>query len=397
MLGLKVAQAFFVRALALSGVIASGLLMAGCTARATAQPGPSLPPGDYTAREAAQIVLSPKEKHLRDAALERAAVWREPAIPIARANLAVNPPAPWGTADEIACRFLPAEARGTTGKFECVLAGGEIIKVKYARSGEIPSELAASRLLRALGFGADEMHLLRRVRCFGCPASPFLTVKALQILGLRDAFAKRIDFNDYAEFEWVAVERRFPAPELRVDGEEKGWAWYELPRVSTEKGGAARREIDGLRLVAALLNHWDNKAENQRLVCIGGWNDRTGCAQPFAFIQDLGANFGPHKPNLRKWSSTRVWADASQCRLSMKHLPYGGATFDDVVVTEEGRRWIAPRLTALTDAQLRDLFSAARFPEHDGASDRDADVQRWIHAFKARVREIADREPCPAT
>lgn len=378
-------------------VLAVAILASGCTAGAATSLPDALPPGDYAASKAPEIELPQAKASMRDEALRRARVWRQPRVPISHAALDASPPPPWGKADEFVCRFLPTETHGTTGKFDCVLPGGNTVKVKYARSGEIPSEVGASRLLVALGFGADDMYILRRVRCFGCPWSPFLTMKALEWVALRDRYVKRIDYTTYVDFDWVAVERRFHAPELRVDGGPKGWAWYELDRVSAQSGGSPRAEIDALRLIAVFLNHWDNKADNQRLVCSGGWNDERGCVEPFAFIHDLGANFGPHKPNYRKWTRTPVWTDPATCRVSMKRLPYGGATFEDVTITEEGRRFMAQRLAALSDPQLHALFDAARFPEHDAAVDREADIGRWVSAFKDKVHQIADRPPCPAS
>ena len=38
--------------------------------------------------------------------------------------------------------------------------------------------------------------------------------------------------------------------------------------VDPSKGGAPRAHVDALRLLAVFLAHWDNKAENQRLVCL---------------------------------------------------------------------------------------------------------------------------------
>ena len=51
---------------------------------------------------------------------------------------------------------------------------GEIVKIKYGRSNpEVYTEVAATRLLAALGFPADRMFVINRVRCFGCPPDPF--------------------------------------------------------------------------------------------------------------------------------------------------------------------------------------------------------------------------------
>ena len=66
----------------------------------------------------------------------------------------------------------------------------------------------------------------------------------------------------YTDFTWVALERKFPAPAIET-ATRSGWAWWE-PRTRTRRAG----EVDALRLLAVFLAHWDNKAENQRLVCL---------------------------------------------------------------------------------------------------------------------------------
>jgi hypothetical protein len=127
------------------------------------------------------------------------------------------------------------------------------------------------------------------------------------------------------------------------------------------------------------LNHWDNKGNNQRLVCEG---DRPSpCDHPLAMVQDTGSDFGPFKLNLEKWRKRRIWSDATGCRVSMKGLPYDGATFPDARISEGGRRLIADRLSQLTHDQIRGLFTAAGF----------RDVDAWVSAFEDKVRQIADR------
>jgi len=56
------------------------------------------------------------------------------------------------------------------------------VKVKYGGTGEIPAEIAGTSLLRALGFGADRMYVVPRVRCYGCPRFPFYLTWALDRL-----------------------------------------------------------------------------------------------------------------------------------------------------------------------------------------------------------------------
>jgi hypothetical protein len=373
------------------------VIVAGCSAGAATEAPDALPPGQYDPIDVPDIELPAARGEMRDAALRHARVWRAPDRPIATAALDRSA-APWrtdGASGTLTCRFLPSDVHGTSGKFDCVLPDRQRIKVKYDASGEVPAEIAASRLLRALGFGADEVDLVRRVRCFGCPRYPFLTFKVLEWVALRDRYVRRIDYNDPADFEWVSVERRAAEPELKVEGREKGWSWFELRAIDPRLGGASRAEIDGLRLMAMFLGHWDNKAENQRLVCLGGWNDTAGCVEPFAFIQDAGATFGPKKVNLARWRATPIWADRRRCLVSMTDMPFHGATFEDAAISEAGRTRLAAQLASISDAQVHDLFSAARFPEFDGARDREADLARWTAAFREKVRQISTGPACP--
>jgi hypothetical protein len=112
-------------------------------------------------------------------------------------------------------------------------------------------------------------------------------------------------------------------------------------------------------------------------------------------IQDLGATFGPTKVNIGRWASLPIWQDRAACRVSMHALPWHGGTFPDAQISEAGRRQIADGLEAFSDRQLRDLFTAARFPEFQTATDDERDLQQWIDVFRGRVRQIAEAGPCP--
>jgi hypothetical protein len=217
---------------------------------------------------------------------------------------------------------------------------------------------------------------------------------ALDHAGAREAVTRWIPKDRYTDFEWVAVERRFEVSEIERS-DRKGWAWSELDRIDPS-AGATRPEIDAARLMAMFLSHWDNKAENQRLVCESPLGEEGRCAEPFALIQDLGATFGPNKVDLDNWQATRIWADARKCTLSMRQFPYEGSTFPDVQITEAGRVLIARQLAALSDGQLLTLFAAARFPEFHRGAGRGADVKAWAQVFRDKVRQIADAGPCPS-
>lgn len=338
---------------------------------------------------------------MHDEAMRRARVWIEPSTPIEEAKLDRNPDAADGfRRDEIVeCRFKPGGIAGSTPKFDCELAGGETVKVKYGRSNpEVYTEVVSTRLLAALGFPTDRMYVVKRVRCFGCPADPFpqlecATTKLADGLPFEGCFPA-VDFTRFSDFDEAVIERpikgrRIEAPHMR------GWTWEELKHVDEIAGGATRAEIDALRLLAVFLGHWDNKAKNQRLLCQGEKKKDDACEHPLAMVQDLGATLGPMKLDLARWSQTRIWADAPSCRVSMRRMPYGGSTFPDAYISEDGRQFLANRLGRLSAQQIRDLFDGARIAHYPHRRVSARSVDNWVRAFQAKVRAIVDRPACP--
>lgn len=346
--------------------------------------GRAAPPAFAEPREHAEWTPASNPDEARADVLRRARVWM-PSDPAA-VDLAANPPDPGGalSAPLVVCRYLSSPAHGTTTKFDCVLPDGEVIKVKYGHTGEIHAEIAATRLLAALGFGADRMYLIPRLRCYGCLRNPFYAVWALDYLGARDTVVKAISADRYSDFDWVAVERRFEGTEVRTANAE-GWSWFELDRIDPSAGGGSRAERDALRLTAMLLAHWDNKAANQRLVVR---------PEPFAYIHDLGATFGPNKLDLANWRTAPIWSDRASCTISMKTFPYGGGTFPDVRISEAGRQLLLRQLDAIDERHLTALFSAARFSAFHDDEGEAADVSAWARTFLQKVEQIRAAGPC---
>ena len=334
--------------------------------------------------------VSPQE---RLDALSRATIWQAPP-PIAQANFATDPKQP----KEISCTFEIAQVNGTAPKFDCKTADGEKLRVKYGRSPEIPGELASTRLLHALGFGADNMQLYEKVICYGCPKEPFLTMKTLGFAGVEKLYGKVMNPKDHQDFEWAAVERKHYGRPIETQ-EVEGWAFFELDLVDQKKGGAPRAHLDALRLLSVFLTHWDNKSENQRLVCLSDkdWPQGETCARPFAMLQDVGSTWGPRKVDHPEWTKAPIWTDRASCTTSMDALPYHGATFKPVKITEAGRKHLGGLLSQLTDQQLDTLFRAARFDQSTGmfGGVKATPVEEWVKAFKTRVKLITDGPACP--
>jgi hypothetical protein len=156
----------------------------------------------------------------REGALRAARVWRQPAVPIAQADLGRNPPgaAAFTPDDVVECQLLLEPVGGTTPKFNCRLRDGTRVRVKYGDvNPEIFAEVAATRLLSALGFGADRMYVVRAIRCAGCPRDPFQALQCLARAGVEDAcFRGGVDYERTVDIDPAVIERQVPGARIEA-------------------------------------------------------------------------------------------------------------------------------------------------------------------------------------
>jgi hypothetical protein len=321
----------------------------------------------------------------REALIARAKVWMPTDTP--SLNLRVGPTGPeaFVPGATVTCEYLDKKLSGASPKFACRLPDGEEVKVKYGgANGEVYGEVAASRLLWALGFGADQMYPVR-VICRGCPS---------HIGGIRRENGDRL-------LDPAVVERELPGREL-----VEKWDWDELDLVDEAARGASRAERDALTLVAVLIQHSDSKPDNQRIVCVEEGGEGGGCRVPLMMIQDLGITFGRanafnQQPggsvNLAEWKPLSIWKGAQGCTGNLSGSLTG--TLKEPVISEAGRQFLADRLMQLSDQQIRDIFEAARVqlrPRNPGRGQSGfPTVDEWVDAFRQKRAEIVERR-CPA-
>jgi hypothetical protein len=349
-------------------------------------------------------VLTPAQVVNRDSAawkarvalIARAKIFVTPAPTVSGLDLSrpLNDPRPFDPATLVECRYVPKPITGTTPKFFCRLPDGDVIKVKYGPTPERLAETAATRLLSALGFGADRVTLLPRLRCLGCPAHPYETRQFAERYFLSWLLDLVSGGDTPQDFTWVSAERKLPGRAIEVDGFE-GWDYYELDGVDPSKGGATKAEVDAVKLIAIFLRHWDNKSSNQRLVCeegAGGGDPSAPCAAPLLMLQDVGSTFGPSSVDESHWAGTPIWADAGRCLVALDH---SDRTTEVMPISEAGRQLLANKLTQLSEAQITTIFTAAGFADPPAAGT-DGRVTLWVKAFEDRVRQIADRPACQA-
>ena len=317
----------------------------------------------------------------RDAAIARARVWMPTRI--SSMNMRVGPRGHGSFAPEqtVTCDYVDKKFPGSTPKFACKRDGDEL-KVRYGRTnGEVYAGVAATRLLWALGFGADALYPVH-VICRGCPAA----------LG-GDGPAGQ----NTVRFDVAAIERKMPGHDMAT-AEVSGWTWPELDRVDVQRGGASGAQRDALKLLAVVIQHTDSKAEQQRLLCPndeGHRRDLANCPQPLMMIHDVGQTFGTGNQfnrqavgsvNLREWKNTPVWRDASRCVGNLTQSQTG--TLVDPHISEDGRRLLATLLSQLTDRQLRELFTVARFTTRPQPDGHPTTIEEWVDAFKQKRQEI---------
>ena len=333
--------------------------------------------------DGAIVAFSRHTGESRQSLVARSKVWH--AVDTAALDLRAGPaePGAFTLHETVECAYLDKRFAGRTPKFACRRPGGDELKVKYldanSRYGEVYGEVLGSRLLWALGFGADRMYSVRVV-CHGCPAD---------VGGLERENGDRI-------LDPAVVERKLGR---ELSG---AWSWAELDAVDETKAGATRAERDAFKLLAVFLQHSDSKPEQQRIVCLDGASGGTRrCAEPLMMISDLGITFGrayalnpaSGSVNLKEWAELPVWKAGSPCVGNLAGSWTG--TLKDPEISEAGRRLLATLLVTLSDDQLRDLFEAARVylrPRSPGEGRSGfPTVDEWVAAFKEKRRQIVDR------
>ena len=375
----------------------------------------------------------------REALISTAQVWQDPGD-ISQKDILTGPDAKFSVEEQVECRFNEEKYEsfsGKTPKFWCQQTSkegktkGKNIKVKYGvKNGEVFGEVISTRLLWALGFYADRAYPVQ-ILCENCPADPWLHMNRTRILskaGLTDIpfdsslhsqqslksrqiyrAHKYVDREDRArkgrtlEFPTAMIEKKNKSEKIYLDqATHAGWAFYELSLIDESKGGASKAQIDALKLLLAFIQHGDNKIDQQRLACpkkhVQEKNGQFQCDGPVRmFVQDLGSTFGNgatarfftneySKADFASWSTSPLWANKERCQA---FLPMAvGGTMRHPKVSEEGRAFLAKLLKQLTNSQIRDLFTLARFDQRQAVSS--ASIDQWVAAFIKKRQEILD-------
>ncbi len=328
-------------------------------------------------------------KDARLAAIRRAQVWTR--TDVRSMDIRRGPEDKKGFAPDatVSCAFADRRpSGGRSPKFTCEIESGDEVKVKYGQTnGEVYGEVAATRLLWALGFGADHMYPVK-VECRDCPVNPAQETRERR---------PRVLFSP------ATIERKMRG-EVMESSPDSGWSWRELDLVSESAGGAPRAHRDALKLLAVLMQHSDTKPSQQRLICLNPRPEDGQCAEPFMMINDLGLTFGranrlnsnpTASVHFEGWAATPMWKDPDRCIGNIARSVTG--TLDRPAISEAGRAFLADLLGQLSDAQVYDLFDVARFALRSLGVRPDKPMvttEQWVAAFKQKRGEIINHT-CP--
>jgi hypothetical protein len=260
--------------------------------------------------------------------------------------------------------FIKEDSLATSPKFDIADQRGVQWKVKLG--DEPQSETAASRLLWAAGYFVDEDYYLAGLTVAGVPK-----------------------LHRGAEFVSRGGTIRGARLERKLNDVEKlgTWDWFDNPFID-------KRELNGLRVMMALLNNWDLKEVNNSIYEMGG--------ERRYVVTDLGASFGNTGNSLtRSKSAPQEYADSKFVEsatsdfvdfvlhsrpffLSAINVPnYQTRTRMENVTRKVPRadaKWLGHRLSLLSDKQIRDGFRAAGYTPHE--------IGVYTQAVRKRIAEL---------
>ncbi len=332
----------------------------------------------------------------------------------------------------IECYYKYESPGGSTRKFRCVgpqdpndsssrlpvivtdASGGrvdvtlDLIKVRYA-SVKVFSSVITSRLAWALGFGSDIETPVTKVICHGCSLDP---------VSQHAPVDTTTEFPRPRDWPQVAIEQSPEGTGIYVRGmrfskdngeDNPAWLWSELDSITDPE---RRAEVDALKLFSAFIKHVDNKALQNKLLCISQVDSAGACPDPVLYIHDLGNTLGSyldvvlfrgiHPLDLEEWKQARVWKDEQRCVADLPMITNNGPGLTHPRISEAGRRLLADRLTMLINARdsdgtskLRDIFDAAHIEKYDDHGHHFT-ADDWVAVFIMRARQITEKaEPCP--
>jgi hypothetical protein len=261
-------------------------------------------------------------------------------------------------------KFVKEDMGGHSPKFEAKDAQGVLWKIKMGE--ESHSEIAATRLLWAAGYFVDEDYFLPTIK----------------VTGLPKLHRGNDNVHPGGTIRNVRLERK-----LKEVKKVASWSWFANPFVG-------KRELDGLRVMMALLNNWDLQAYNNSVYVVGG--------ERRYVVNDVGATFGKTGNNfvrskgvLKDYANSKFVDKASPEFIDfvMESRPFAASVVNYPnyktrthmeAITEHipraDAKWLGQILAQLSAEQIRDCFRAGGFTSQE--------VEGYAAAVQKRIAEL---------
>ncbi|HEY2017449.1 MAG TPA: hypothetical protein VGH38_28280 [Bryobacteraceae bacterium] len=266
-------------------------------------------------------------------------------------------------------QFVEEDLEGTSPKF--VVKDHDGVKWKVKLGQEAGPETAASRLVWAAGYFTTDDYFISNLKVEGLPARLH---RGRKLIG--------------ADGSVPNVRLKRPMKDEKKVGT---WQWRQSPFTGT-------RELNGLKVMMALINNWDLKDENNAVY----EQDH----QRIYLVSDLGASFGTAgrswpryktKGNLEFYRRSPFFRDIEADTVDFRvparpsfeylvnpkeyirriHLEWIGKD-----VPRDDAKWMGMLLARLSPAQLRDAFLAA------GYSPEEA--EGFASVLQTRIAKLTD-------
>src|SRR5688572_20364811 len=270
----------------------------------------------------------------------KAVLWTDPG-PVASRDLF------WGNGSQDRApkppfTFLKEDTDGTQPKVQVRDAAGREWTAKFGE--EVHSGVAASRIVWALGYVADEIYFVEKGTITGATGLK----QAAKAIGPDGSFTKA----------------SFRLRDERAERAKEAWTFGKNPFTGT-------KELTGLAILMTLLNNWDIQGDRNNRILQAGNEDHYGVTDLCATFGKMGVFPSPRsKWNLADFQKEAFIEKVEGGMVDLDSEGYGG--FNKVSI--EHARWFASLASQLTDDQLRAAFRAA------GAT------QAEIDGFSARLR-----------
>lgn len=293
-----------------------------------------------------------KQKKKKEPLQGTPVLWRDPGD-ISTRNLLLGPGGEEMKPDISDVTFIKDEVGGYSAGFRVRDAAGNTWVAKLGK--EAQPETAASRFVWAAGY-VSEIHYL-----FPC----------VQIKGAPDKNVERCEGKGFANVRFEARPKNFKR-------QGTTWSWTNNPFTGT-------KELKGLIVLMALLNNWDLKDDNNKIIYVPGAEGAQG--ELHYILSDLGATFGKtggfmsrSRNDPEDYVKSKFIEGVEGGRIKFAYSGKNSGLFKDITV--EQAKWIGDLLSRLSDEQIADAFRAGNFNAEE--------VQMLTSAFRARINQLVN-------